>query len=34
MKGITPFIICPIVKPSSGGAVPFKTKIDIAMGAV
>lgn len=33
-KGNTPRMISFIVIPSSGGAEPFKTKIDIAIGGV
>ncbi len=33
-KGITPLMISVIVKPSSGGAEPFNTKIDMAIGGV
>lgn len=33
-NGMTPFIISDMASPSPGGAVPFKTKIDIAMGGV
>ena len=34
IKGITPRIMSPMVTPSSLGAVPFSTKIDMAIGGV
>jgi len=34
INGMTPFIMSFNVTPSSGGATPWQTKTDIAMGGV